>query len=425
MVNLPNYWYNIIPDLPRPLPPPRDPEYDDSFSRVELLPKLFPSSLLDQEFSAEKYIPIPSEVLNIYRKIGRPTPLVRARNLEKFLDTPAKIFFKREDLSPTGSHKVNTALAQAYYAKKENVKILTTETSAGQWGSALAFACAMFNLKCLVFMTRSSYLQKPYRKTLMNLYGAKVVPSPSNQTEIGKKLLEKNFKHPGSLGIAISEAVEMALKNKDVKYSVGSVMNFVLLHQTIIGLETIQQIENLGEKMDVIIGCVGGGSNFAGFSFPLLREKLEGKIKDVKFIAVESKASPKITEGNYIYEHGDTAGYLPLLKMFTVGRNHVPPPIHAAGLRYHATAPTLSLLIKEGIVEKVAYSQEEVLEAAKIFIKTEGIIPAPETTHAIKQVIVEALRFRQKNLKKTIVFCFSGHGLLDLSAYELSLNNQP
>ncbi|MEM1565986.1 MAG: TrpB-like pyridoxal phosphate-dependent enzyme [Candidatus Bathyarchaeia archaeon] len=417
--DIPNFWYNIVPDLPRPLPPPRDPEDDDCFSRVELLPKLFPSALLDQEFSAENYIPVPSEVLEAYEKIGRPTPLVRAKKLEKLLDTPAKIYFKREDLSPTGSHKVNTALAQAYYSKKENVEMLVTETSAGQWGSALAFACAMFNLKCLVFMTRSSYLQKPYRKTLMNLYGAEVVPSPSDRTEIGRKLLMENSEHPGSLGIAISEAVETATKSENVKYSVGSVMNFVLLHQTVIGLEAKKQLEELGETPDIVIGCVGGGSNFAGFSFPFIGDKLtKRELKNTRFVAVESKASPKITEGNYIYEHADTAGYLPMLKMFTVGRNYIPSPIHAAGLRYHAAAPTLSLLIKEGIVEKAAYTQEEVLEAAKIFARTEGIVPAPETAHAIKQVMVEALKCKQRNLHKTIVFCFSGHGLLDLSAYQ-------
>ena len=416
--SVPNFWYNIVPDLPRPLPPPRDPEDDDRFSRIELLPKLFPSALLDQEFSAENSIPIPSEVLEAYRKVGRPTPIVRARNLEKVLDTPAKIYFKREDLSPTGSHKVNTALAQAYYSKMENVDTLVTETSAGQWGSALAFACAMFNIKCLVFMTRSSYLQKPYRKTLMNLYGAEVVPSPSNRTEVGRKLLRENPEHPGSLGIAISEAVETAIKNENVKYSVGSVMNFVLLHQTVIGLETKEQLEELQETPDVIIGCVGGGSNFAGLSFPFIGDKLtKGELKNTRFIAVESKASPKITEGNYVYEHADTAGYLPMLKMFTVGRNYIPSPIHAAGLRYHAAAPTLSILIKEGIVEKAAYTQEEVLEIAKIFAKTEGIVPAPETAHAIKQVMVEALKCKRRKQQKTIVFCFSGHGLLDLSAY--------
>ncbi|MEM1540801.1 MAG: TrpB-like pyridoxal phosphate-dependent enzyme [Candidatus Bathyarchaeia archaeon] len=419
--SIPNFWYNINPDLPKPLPPPRDPEDDDSFSRIELLPKLFPSALLDQEFSAETRIPIPSEIVEVYKKIGRPTPLIRAKNLEKFLDTPAKIYFKREDLSPTGSHKVNTALAQAYYSKKENVSMLVTETSAGQWGSALSFACAMFNLKCLVFMTRSSYLQKPYRKTLMNLYGAEVIPSPSNRTEIGRKLLKENPEHPGSLGIAISEAVETATKNEDTKYSVGSVMNFVLLHQTIIGLETKKQLEKIGETPDVIIGCVGGGSNFAGLSFPFIGDKLtKGELKNTRFIAVESKASPKITEGRYIYEHADTAGYLPLLKMFTVGRNYIPSPIHAAGLRYHAAAPTLSLLIKEGIVENAAYDQREVLESAKIFARTEGIVPAPETAHAIKQAIVEALKCKRKNQQKTIVFCFSGHGLLDLSAYSLN-----
>ncbi|MEM2320472.1 MAG: TrpB-like pyridoxal phosphate-dependent enzyme [Candidatus Bathyarchaeia archaeon] len=419
MVGIPSLWYNIVPDLPRPLPPPRDPDDDNSFSRIELLTRLFPAALLDQEFTAERYVQVPSEVLEIYKRIGRPTPLVRAVNLERFLETPAKIYFKREDLSPTGSHKVNTALAQAYYASRECIQALTTETSAGQWGSALAYACAMFNIKCLVFMTRSSYLQKPYRRTLMSLYGAEVVPSPSDRTEIGRRLLRESLEHPGSLGIAISEAVETCMKNIRVKYAVGSVMNFVLLHQTIIGLETMRQLEELGESPDIIISCVGGGSNFAGFSFPFIGKKLvDGDFKDTRFIAVESKASPKMTEGSYIYEHGDTAGYLPMLKMYTVGRNYVPPPIHAAGLRYHAAAPILSLLIKEGIVEAEAYSQEEVLEAAKIFARVEGIVPAPETAHAIKQVMVEAQQCKRENLKKTIVFCFSGHGLLDLSTFE-------
>lgn len=416
---IPKHWYNIVPDLPRPLPPPRDPEGDDRFSRIELLPKLFPSALLDQEFSAENYIPIPSEVIEAYRRIGRPTPIVRARGLEKFLETPAKIYFKREDMNPTGSHKVNTAIAQAYYSKRENVNMLVTETSAGQWGSALALSCAIFNLKCLVFMTRSSFIQKPYRKILMGLYGAEVVPSPSERTEIGRKLLEENPQHPGSLGIAISEAVETAIKNERTKYSVGSVMNFVLLHQTVIGLEAKEQLEEASEAPDIVIGCVGGGSNFAGFSFPFIGERLrEGGLGGTRFIAVESKASPKMTEGNYIYEHADTAGYLPMLKMFTVGRNYIPSPIHAAGLRYHAAAPALSLLIKEGIVERAAYAQEEVLEAGRIFARTEGLVPAPETAHAIKQVIVEAVRCRRRNLQKTIIFCFSGHGLLDLGAYE-------
>jgi tryptophan synthase beta chain len=420
LTSIPKTWYNIVPDLPRSLPPPRDPEIDD-FSRIELLPKLFPNVLLDQEFSAERFYSIPDDVLEAYRKIGRPTPLIRARGLEKYLETPAKIYYKREDLSPTGSHKVNTSIVQAYYAMFEGVKMLTTETSAGQWGSALSLACALFNLKCLVFMTRSSYLQKPYRKTLMNLYGAEVIPSPSDKTEIGRKLLKENPKHPGSLGIAISEAVEVALKEDDVKYAVGSVMNFVLLHQTVIGLELLYQLERAGENPDIIVGCMGGGSNFAGFSYPLIGKKLrEEDFKETMFIAVESKASPKTTMGEYRYEHGDTAGYLPMFKMYTVGKDFVPPPIHAAGLRYHAAAPTLSLLVKEGIVKSVAYSQEEVLEAGRIFAKTEGIIPAPETAHAIKHVIEEALTCRRKHENKTIVFCFSGHGLLDLSAYEMA-----
>lgn len=411
-----NAWYNIIPDLPRPLPPPRDPEADDR-SRIVTLPNLFPSALIDQEFSAERFISIPTEVLNAYRKLGRPTPLVRARNLERYLGTPAQIYYKREDLSPSGSHKVNTSIAQAYYAKLECVKTLTTETSAGQWGSALALACSFFNIRCLVFMTRSSYLSKPYRKTLMELFGAEVVPSPSNRTEVGRRFLNKDPNHPGSLGIAISEAVEMALNDDGTKYAVGSVMNFVLLHQTIIGLETMLQLDL---EPDIVIGCVGGGSNFSGLSFPMIGSKLRGEgFERTEFIAVESKASPKMTEGIYRYEFGDTAGYLPMFKMYTVGKDFIPPPLHAAGLRYHAAAPVLSLLIHEGLVKPAAYTQEEVLESARIFAKTEGIVPAPETAHAIKRVIDEAVRCRKRNLDKTILFCFSGHGLLDLSAYEI------
>ena len=418
MIGLPQRWYNIVPDLPKPLPPPRDPEEED-FSRIGILPKLFPSSLLDQEFTAERFVEIPGEVLEVYSRIGRPTPLVRARNLERYLDTPAKIYYKREDLSPTGSHKVNTSIPQAYYAKREGVRMVVTETSAGQWGSALALACALFNLRCLVFMTRGSHIQKPYRKILMGLYGAEVELSPSDKTEVGRKLLETNPLHPGSLGIAMSEAVETVLKDSDTKYAVGSVLNFVLLHQTIIGLETAMQLKEIGEEPDLVIGCVGGGSNFAGFSYPMIGEKLAGKAyEQTDFIAVESEASPKMTKGKYAYEHGDSAGLLPMFKMFSVGRSHIPPAIHAAGLRYHAAAPTLSILIKEGIVKPVAYSQEEVLEAGRIFAKTEGIIPAPETAHAIKHVIEEAKACRRRQRSKTIVFCFSGHGLLDLTAYE-------
>jgi len=418
MVQLPRKWYNIVPDLPKPLPPPRDPE-DNSFSRIEILPKLFPSTLIDQEFTAERFIEIPEEVLEAYSKMGRPTPLVRARKLERYLNTPAKIYYKREDVSPTGSHKVNTAIPQAYYAKQDGVRVLVTETSAGQWGSSLALACALFDLKCLVFMTRGSYVQKPYRRILMSLYGADVIPSPSNKTEIGRKLLEADPQHPGSLGIAMSEAVEIVMKDSYAKYSVGSVMNFVLLHQTIIGLETMMQLEEIGEEPDVFIGCVGGGSNFAGLSYPIIGKKLEGKAYEkTEFIAVESEASPKMTKGRYIYEHADSVGYLPMIKMYTVGRNHTPPVIHAAGLRYHGVAPTLSILIKEGIIKPVAYSQEEVLEAGKIFARVEGIVPAPETAHAIKHVIEEARACRREQRSRTIVFCFSGHGLLDLASYE-------
>ena len=420
MIRVPSSWYNIVPDLPRPLPPPRDPLSDD-FSRIALLPKLFPAALLDQEFSAERFITIPPGILDTYKRLGRPTPLVRAEGLEKYLKTPARIYYKREDVSPTGSHKVNTSIAQAYYAKSENVKTLVTETSAGQWGSALALACALFGLECLVFMTRSSYFQKPLRRTLMSMYGARVVPSPSDMTEFGRRLLKEDPNHPGSLGIAISEAVEVVLNDDKAKYSLGSVLNFVTIHQTVIGLEVLAQLEELGEVPDIVVGCLGGGSNFSGISFPLIGKQLrEGDFEKTEFVAVESQAAPKLTRGVYRYDHADTAGYLPMLKMYTLGKDYVPPPIHAAGLRYHAASPIVSLLVREGIVKAMAYSQAEVLKAAEIFTKTEGLIPAPETAHAIKHVIERARKCRQKGVEETIVFCFSGHGLLDLQVYDRS-----
>jgi len=337
------------------------------------------------------------------------------------LKTPARIYYKREDVSPTGSHKVNTSIAQAYYAKSENVKTLVTETSAGQWGSALALACALFGLECLVFMTRSSYFQKPLRRTLMSMYGARVVPSPSDMTEFGRRLLKEDPNHPGSLGIAISEAVEVVLNDDKAKYSLGSVLNFVTIHQTVIGLEVLAQLEELGEVPDIVVGCLGGGSNFSGISFPLIGKQLrEGDFEKTEFVAVESQAAPKLTRGVYRYDHADTAGYLPMLKMYTLGKDYVPPPIHAAGLRYHAASPIVSLLVREGIVKAMAYSQAEVLKAAEIFTKTEGLIPAPETAHAIKHVIERARKCRQKGVEETIVFCFSGHGLLDLQVYDRS-----
>jgi len=410
-------WYNIVPDLPRPVPPPIDPFGDDG-SHVELLSRIFPATLLDQEFTAERIVEIPEEIRRVYTSIGRPTPLQRAVNLEKLLSTPAEIYFKREDLSPTGSHKLNTAVAQAYYSKAEGVKELVTETGAGQWGSSLALACSLYGIRCRVFMTRSSYEHKPYRRILMEMFGAEVIPSPSDTTEIGRRLLSENPRHIGSLGVAISEAIEVVLHNENSRYAIGSVVNFVMIHQSVIGLETMLQMEKGGITPDIVIGCVGGGSNFCGLTYPMIGSKLRGEnYCETKFIAVESSSVPKMTKGEYKYEYPDTGGILPLFKMYSIGKDYVPPPIHAAGLRYHATAPTLSILLREGIVEPRAYEQREVFDAAKIFARAEGIVVAPETAHAVRCVIDEALKCRETGEKRTILFCLSGHGLLDLSSY--------
>ena len=422
MATLSNRWYNILPDLPRPLPPPRDPESFNEYSRIENLPKLFPAELLDQEVSPQRYIEIPDEVLEAYRALGRPTPLVRARRLEKLLNTPAQIFYKREDINPTGSHKPNTAIPQAYYAHREGSAYLVTETGAGQWGSAVALAASRFGLRCLVFMTRSSYLQKPYRRYLMGMYGAEVVPSPSGRTRLGSMLLGENPDHPGSLGIAISEAVETVLQGDGYRYAVGSVMNFTLIHQSVIGLEAMRQMEEEGYTPDVVVACVGGGSNFAGIAFPMIGARLSsGDFEHTRFVAVESTAAPRMTSGTYGYEFADTAGSMPMLKMYNIGRSYVPPPVHAAGLRYHGLAPAISLLLHEKLIEPKAYSQEEALEAARVFARAEGILPAPETAHAVRYVIDEAIACRRHGSGETILLCLSGHGLLDLQSYGESL----
>ncbi|BES80662.1 TrpB-like pyridoxal phosphate-dependent enzyme [Pyrodictium abyssi] len=418
---LPDKWYNILPDLPEPLPPPRKP--DGSIVSPKELEAIFPRSLVEQETSTERWIEIPEELRSIYLEIGRPTPLLRARRLEEALGTPAKIYFKYEGVLPTGSHKINTALAQAYYNRLEGTKRLTTETGAGQWGSALALAGAMFGLKVRVYMVRISYEQKPYRRIVMQTYGAEVVPSPSPYTEAGRKILEKDPDNPGSLGIAISEAIEDALKNPDTKYSLGSVLNHVLLHQTVIGLEAKRQLEALGEYPDVVIGAVGGGSNYAGLAYPFIYDRLRGKT-EARFIAVEPRAAPSMTRGEYRYDFGDTAGMTPLLKMHTIGHRFVPPPIHAGGLRYHGVAPTLSILVNHGIVEPVAYKQTEVFEAAVFFARTEGIIPAPESAHAVKAAIDVALEAKKRGERITILFNLSGHGLLDLKGYQDYLEGQ-
>ena len=413
---MPKKWYNILPDLPEPLPPPLNPATKEPI-KPEDLEAIFPKALIAQEMSGESYIDIPEEVLDSYMIVTRPSPLQRATRLEKVLKTPAKIYFKREDLSPAGSHKSNTALAQTYYNMKEGVEKLTTETGAGQWGTALSLACNHFGLKCQVFMVRASYDQKPYRREMMRVFGGEVHPSPSNLTEFGKKLLAENKDHPGSLGIAISEALEACVKDGHAKYSLGSVLNHVMLHQTIIGQETMLQFQKLGEQPDYMVGCVGGGSNFAGFTFPFIGQKIKGKI-DTEFIAVEPKVVPTLTGGKYEYDFGDTAEMTPLLMMYTLGHAFVPSPIHAGGLRYHGAAPTVSALRKAGLVKPVAYEQKEVFDAAVQFARAEGIIPAPETSHAVKAAIDLALEAKEKNEEKVIAFNFSGHGLLDLAGYQ-------
>ena len=417
-LNLPYYLKKYLGELPAP---PLDPKTKKPIGPAALAP-LFPMELIRQEVSLEKEIPIPDEVLELY-KMYRPSPLLRARRLEKFLDTPCAIYFKYEGASPVGSHKLNTALAQAYYNKKEGVTGLATETGAGQWGSALSLACRMFGLSCQVFMVRGSFDQKPYRKTIMELYGGKVTASPSNTTEAGKRFLENPANASGSLGMAISEAIEYAVKH-GYHYALGSVLNHVLLHQTIIGEEAKLQMEKEGEYPDIVIGCCGGGSNLAGISFPFIADKVTGDRQHTRIIAVEPTACPSLTKGEYRYDSGDTAGMTPLMKMYTVGHDYVPAAIHAGGLRYHGDAPLICFLYYKKLIEAVAYEQKPVFEAAQIFAQLEGIIPAPESAHAIKHVIVEALKAKEEGKKKTILFNLSGHGLLDLGAYEEYLSGK-
>ena len=413
--DLPRAYYNILPDLPVPLPPPLNPATREPIGPEALAP-IFPKEIIRQEVSQNPREPIPEELREAYLRLGRPTPLFRATRLEKFLGTPARIYYKREDLNPVGSHKPNTAIAQAYFAMREGVERLSTETGAGQWGSALAYATNYFGLKCTVFMVRVSYDQKPYRKHLMNLFGAEVFPSPSPMTGYGRKLLENNGHSPGSLGIAISEALESAVTGTNTKYSLGSVLNHVLMHQTVIGQETLLQLESIDETPDVMVGSVGGGSNFAGFTFPAIGQRLKGKL-DTRFVAVEPESVPSLTRGKYDYDFGDTGEMTPLLKMYTLGHLFVPPSIHAGGLRYHGAAPTVSLLLNEGIVEAQAFDQLSTFEAGQIFTRTEGVVPAPETCHAIKGAIELALEAKRRNEPKVIAFNFSGHGLLDLEGY--------
>ncbi len=417
---MPTIWYNIIPDLPRPLDPPLHPVTKEPVTPQDLAP-IFPPSLIEQEMSNQRFIDIPGEVIDIYR-LWRPTPLYRARNLEKALKTPARIYYKYEGESPVGSHKPNTAVAQAYYNKKDGTRRLTTETGAGQWGSALSMACYLFGMECTVYMVKISYQQKPYRRVLMQTWGADVYASPSERTKAGNDVLAKNPDSLGSLGIAISEAIEDAVTTPHSKYSLGSVLNHVLLHQTIIGEEAKLQLEKVGEKFpDIVIGCVGGGSNFGGIVLPFLRDKISGK-KDFRAIAVEPKSCSSFLKGKYEYDLGDVAGMTPYLKMYTLGHDFMPPGIHAGGLRYHGMSPLLSLLYNAGFIEAQSYKQTEIFEAAMVFTRAEGIIPAPESSHAIQSVIVEAKKCAEKGEEKVILFNLSGHGLLDLGAYDIFIN---
>jgi tryptophan synthase beta chain len=415
--DIPTQWYCILPDLPTPLPPPINPATKEPIKPQDLEP-VFAKELIRQEVSQDRWIPIPEEVREAYR-LYRPTPLYRAIKLEKELKTPAKIYYKYEGVSPPGSHKPNTAIAQAYYNMKEGIHRLTTETGAGQWGSALAFGCMLFGLKSTIYMVKVSYHQKPYRKVLMQLWGADVIPSPSDKTEFGKRVLKSDPNNPGSLGIAISEAIEDAVTHEDAKYTLGSVLNHVLLHQTVVGLESQKQLAIIGDYPDMVVGCIGGGSSFSGLFWPFYYDKVSGKApKDIDFLAVEPTAAPSITRGVYTYDHGDTARMTPLIKMHTLGHDFIPAPIHAGGLRYHGKAPTLCLLAREGKVRTRAYNQVQVFDAAALFARTEGIIPAPEPAHAIKAVIDEALRCKETGEEKTLLFLLCGHGHFDMKAYD-------
>jgi len=417
---MPQRWYNVQPDLPAPLAPPLHPGTGQPIG-PEMLAPIFPMELIKQEVTMDPWVEIPDEVMRVL-KLWRPTPLQRARRLEEHLGTPARIYYKNESVSPPGSHKPNTAVPQAYYNKMEGTKRICTETGAGQWGSALAFACQLFGVECRVYMVRVSYEQKPYRRMLMETWGATCYPSPTDMTESGRMILAQDPNSTGSLGMAISEAMEDAAKNEESKYSLGSVLNHVLLHQTIVGLELKEQLKIAGEKPDFIFGCVGGGSNFAGAAFPFVKDKLKGG--DIELVACEPTACPTLTRGPYRYDFGDTAQLTPLLKMYTLGHGFVPPPIHAGGLRYHGDAPLLCLLVNQGIMTARAYQQNETFDAAVTFARTEGHLPAPETAHAIRGAIDEALRCKETGEEKCIVIAYSGHGHFDLAAYEQYLSGK-
>jgi tryptophan synthase beta chain len=414
--DVPKQWYCISPDLPKPIPPFVEP--DTRAPGVGIVPRIYPKQIIAQELSQERWIDIPQEVQDAYR-LWRPTPMFRALGLEKALKTPARIYYKYEGVSPSGSHKPNTAVPQAFYNMQAGAERLATETGAGQWGSALAFGCSMFDLRATVYMVNVSYRQKPYRRVLMELWGADVYPSPSEQTESGRKILQDDPDSPGSLGIAISEAIEDALTHDDANYGIGSVFNHVLIHQTVVGQEAKQQLASVDEYPDVIYGCIGGGSSFSGLFWPFYHDKVSGKAaKDVRFVGTEATACPSVTRGEYTYDHGDTARLTPLVPMHTLGHDFIPPPIHAGGLRYHGIAPSLSVLVSENEVETKAYDQLDVFKAAHLFMQTEGMVPAPEPTHAIKGAIDEALTCRESGEEKVILFLLCGHGHFDMQAYD-------
>ncbi|MFX1309231.1 MAG: TrpB-like pyridoxal phosphate-dependent enzyme [Promethearchaeota archaeon] len=424
---IPKEWVNILPSLPSPMTPLINP-MDGKPAPPEMAFSIFPKECVMQEVSQDPTIPIPNKLREIFANTYRPSPLHRALRLEKNLGIEGdriKIFYKNESVSPTGSHKPNTAITQAFYAKNEGLDELVTETGAGQWGSALAYGCNLFDLKCTVYMVRASYFQKPGRKILMSAFNAEVYPSPSNLTKSGKMFLEKDQNHPGSLGIAISEALEHSMKNDKIKYSLGSVVNFVLLHQTIIGQEVKMQLAKIGiEKPDILIGCMGGGSNFSGLMIPYAQDKLEGKSPDIEIIGVEPRACPSVCKGEYRWDFGDSSMMGPIIKMHTLGHSFVPSPIHAGGLRYHGIAPIISILTNSQIMETTMHHQTEVIDSGIQFAKAEGILPAPETAHAIKETIDQALKAKENNEKKIILFNLSGHGFFDLLAYEKCMKGE-
>jgi tryptophan synthase beta chain len=423
--DIPAAWFNIMPSLVRAGMQPLPPLHPGTKEPVtpDLLAPLFPEPLIMQEVSTDEWIDVPGEVIDVY-KLWRTTPLHRATRLERALETPARIYYKYEGVSPAGSHKPNTAIPQAFYNKRSGARRISTETGAGQWGSSLALACRMFDLECLVYMVKASYQQKPYRRIFMETFGATVHASPSDTTNAGRGILEAHPDSTGSLGIAISEAVEVAATNDDTHYSLGSVLNHVLLHQTVIGLEAKRQMELAGDHPDVVIGCVGGGSNYAGLAYPFMADRLSGAAPDMRFVACEPAACPTLTKGTYAYDFGDSVGMVPLMPMYTLGHDFVPAPVHAGGLRYHGDSPSLSLLVKEGHMEARAFTQNQIFDAAIRFANTQGIVPAPEASHAIAGAIEEAIAAREAGQEKVILFNLSGHGNFDMQAYDDYLNDR-